>query len=762
MASLFEFLFKYPAFVFDQADFTFAASRSTTMTIAALAAVAIGALITYRGIATEGALRDRLVLVGLRLGVVAMLLFCLFRPSLILKAAVPQQNFLGVLLDDSRSMTIADRDGQPRTQFIQDELTDPKSPLLAALSQRFVLRFFRFSSTADRLPSPAELKYEGTASRLGPALERARDELAGLPLAGLVLVTDGADTTANALDEPLASLKARSIPVFPVGVGQDRFAHDIQVSRVETPRLTLKGTSLSVDVVLSQTGYGGRSVPLQVEDGGRIVSQQQVTLPADGESATVRVTFTAKDAGARLFRFRVPPQADEQVTQNNTRDALVEVADRREKVLYMEGEPRYEVKFIRRAVEGDENLQVTILQRTAEDKYLRLDVGSPEELVGGFPKTREELFAYRAIILGSVEAASFSPDQLRMLADFVSKRGGGLLMIGGRRAFVEGGWAGTPVAEVLPVELDGAPARGNNQPEALWVSVRPTREGSTYPVTKLEATDKASTDRWNELPRVTTVNPVQRVKPGATVLLTGEDDRRVEHVVLAYQRYGRGKSLSFPIQDSFIWKMDATIPVTDTTHSTFWRRLVRWLVDGVPDHVSIMTDADRVEPGETVKLTAEVNDPAFVEVNDAQVLATVRAPSGKTTEIPLQWTVSKDGEYRSTFVPDEAGLYEISATATRGQQSLGTSTLHARASAGDSEYFDAAMRSSLLNRIAEETGGHFFTPADAAKLPEAISYSGRGVTVVEERDLWDMPIVLVILLALIAGEWGYRRKLGLA
>ena len=255
------------------------------------------------------------------------------------------------------------------------------------------------------------------------------------------------------------------------------------MSRVETPRLTLKGTSLSVDVVISQTGYAGQTVPLQVEDSGRIVSSEQVKLPNDGESATVRVTFEAKDAGARLFRFRVPAQADEQVTQNNTRDALVEVSDRRERVLYMEGEPRYEVKFIRRAVEGDDNLRVTILQRTAEDKYLRLDVGSPEELVGGFPKTRDELFAYRAIILGSVEAASFSPDQLRMLADFVSKRGGGLLMIGGRRAFAEGGWAGTPVAEVLPVELEGAASK-NNQPEALWLSVQPTREGATFPVTQ--------------------------------------------------------------------------------------------------------------------------------------------------------------------------------------------------------------------------------------------------------------------------------------
>src|SRR6185312_12713457 len=120
----------------------------------------------------------------------------------------------------------------------------------------------------------------------------------------------------------------------------------------------------------------------------------------------------------------------------------------------MEGEPRFEMKFIRRAIGDDPNLAVTILQRTAEDKYLRLDVSNAEEVVGGFPKTREELFAYRAVILGSIEAAAFSPDQLRMLADFVSKRGGGLLMLGGRRSFAEGGWGGTPLAEALPVVIE--------------------------------------------------------------------------------------------------------------------------------------------------------------------------------------------------------------------------------------------------------------------------------------------------------------------
>jgi hypothetical protein len=277
------------------------------------------------------------------------------------------------------------------------------------------------------------------------------------------------------------------------------------------------------------------------------------------------------------------------------------------------------------------------------------------------------------------------------------------------------------------------------------------------------------------MPAVTTVNAIRLAKPGATVLLTGVDNRKQDQIVLAYQRYGRGKAIALPIQDSWLWKMDAKVPVTDTTHAMFWRRLIRWLVDGVPEQVNISTTTDRVEPGETVKLTAEVMDGAYVEVNDSRVVATVTAPSGKTTELPVDWTVTKDGDYRASFVPEENGIYKVSVNATRpstnagragsgdaGEQKLGTSAMSIRVSAGDAEYFDAAMRAPLLQRVAEETGGRFFTPSTVSSLPEAISYSGRGVTVVEERELWDMPALFMLLVGLVAAEWGVRRVKGLA
>ena len=764
MDAVFRFFFKYPLLVFEQGDFVLGLSRPTTLVLLIAAALAAAALITYRSIANGGPVRDKVVLVALRLGLVAVLLFCLARPSLVLKAAVPQQNFLGILVDDSRSMMIADDQGRPRSQFVQRELTGPNAALLQELSKRFVLRFFKFSSSAGRVASAADAHYEGTSTRVGDALERARDELSGLPLAGIVMFTDGADTSDASLDDALASLKARSIPVFPVGLGQERFTRDIQISRVETPRIVLKGSALVVDVVVSQTGYSGKTVSLNVEDGGRIVTSQPVTLPPDGQSLTAKVRFMTNDAGARLFRFRIAPQEGEEVTQNNARDALIEVRDRQEKVLYYEGEPRSEGKFLLSAVDGDKNLSVVWLLRTAENKYYRRNVSTSDEVIGGFPKTREELFAYRGLILGSVEAAAFTPDQLRMIADFVNKRGGSLLMLGGRRAFAEGGWAGTPVGEVLPVVLDND--SGRKGPEYFsMLAVHPTRDGASSPVTQIADTEEHSSDRWNEMPEVSTVNPIRLVKPGATVLLTATDKQKQDQVVLAYQRYGRGKAVAMPIQDSWIWKMDAKVPVEDLTHATYWRRLVRWLVDGVPDLVNVTTTQDRVEPGEAVKIVAEVSDKAYAEVNDSHVVATVTSPSGKKSEFPMEWTVTRDGEYRASFVPDEPGVYDIkvdAARATGDQKSLGTSEVHVRASAGDAEYFDAAMRGSLLRRIAEDTGGRFFTASNANRVPEAVTYTGRGVTVVEERDLWDMPILLLLLLGLLSAEWGFRRVRGMA
>ena len=464
---------------------------------------------------------------------------------------------------------------------------------MKALSSRYAVRVFRFASNTDRVGAARDLSFDGTQTKLGEALQRAKDEFTGLPLAGLVMVTDGADTEESSIQESLLGLRASQIPVFTVGIGRETLGRDIQISRVSTPRKVLKGTNLSVDVIVSQSGFRGTTVPLNVEDSGRILSSQEIALTNDGEPTTVKVHFTANEAGARTIRFRIPPQQGEEITQNNVREVLLDVQDRKEKILFFDGEPHFEVKFIRRAVADDPNLQLVVLQRTTDTKFFRILIDSPDELAAGFPKTRDELFSYRGLILGSIEANAFSGDQLRMIADFADRRGGGLMMIGGRRSFAEGGYAGTPVADALPVVLE------SKQPDTTSrIQVTPTRAGQSHAVTQIEKTEQESVKRWAELPPVISVNPIRQVKPGATALLRGVDENGRESIALAYQRYGRGKTLAFPIYDSWTWQMDAKIAVEDMTHETYWRQLMRWLVDGVPDQVELTTTPDQVEAGE--------------------------------------------------------------------------------------------------------------------------------------------------------------------
>src|SRR6185295_14705603 len=358
---------------------------------------------------------------------------------------------------------------------------------------------------------------------------------------------------------------------------------------------------------------------------------------------------------------RVAPQEGELVTQNNVREALVNVRDAREQILYFEGEPRWEMKFLRRAVADDKNLEVVTLQRTADNKFMRLfgnDPENPDELEGGFPKTREELFRYRGLILGSVEAGIFSGDQLQMIAEFVEKRGGGLLMLGGARSFGEGGYGGTPVADALPLLIDPK-TRASEPTTFARLKVLPTRAGQAHAVTQIAGTEDASAARWPELPQATTINEPLPIKPAATVLMNGIDERARELPALVWQPYGRGKGIAFLPQDSWEWQMHASIPLEDMTHENLWRQMLRWLMADSPAPVEASTTTDRVEPGEAVTIEASVVDPTWLDVNDARVSARVSRPGGTTIDVPLQWTGERDGQYRGTFVSTVPGAYEV-------------------------------------------------------------------------------------------------------
>ena len=774
MSSFFEFLFKYRPVLYQEGDFTFLSPWPLAIAGALAALLAVPAVLSYTRARARSSATDRWVLGALRGAAFLLLFFIVMQPALVLTSVVPQRNFLAVLVDDSRSMTIDDRDGTSRADKAAG-LLDPEGELVTALNDDFALRYFRFSSATARVGGVDALTYDGSQTRIGDALAQARDELQGVPLSGIVVVSDGGDNTEEAIGEALLPLRAASVPVFTVGLGDDEMEADVQTSRADVPGHALTGTSMVVNVTVEARGYDGRTVPIIVEDMGRIVTSEEVELPDDGQTLVAPIAITLETAGARELTFRIPGQPGERVLQNNELHTVVQVRDRTEKVLYFEGEPRHEVAFTLRAIQADENLQVVLLQRTAENKFFRRNLDDPLELVEGFPTTREELFGYRALILGSVEASFFTHDQLDMIADFVSSRGGALLMLGGRRAFTEGGYKGTPLEDVLPVVL-GEPTGTTPTERLAFVKVAPTPAGANHPVTRIDGSVETSAARWDSLPPVSTTNILTGLKAGATELLSGtvvEDPMadgadaqfaadESDRVVMAFQRYGKGRAVVLAVQDTWLWQMDHTVALEDQSHENFWKQLLRWLVAETPDPVEAAPTRESVEAGEPVTFEATVLDEGFVEVNGASVTARITNPAGEARELPMDWSVTEDGRYSATFTPEMDGIFEVSVHAGRDTLTLGESETGIRVAPGLEEFRDPHQRRSLMERIADETGGRYYTLETANRLPEDLQFTGGGVTVTEERDLWDMPILFLLLAGLLGAEWGYRRKRGMA
>jgi uncharacterized membrane protein len=770
---VFEFLFKYRRVVFESGSLSIGNGAMAPLVALGLLAALVVSLWSYRRLALRSSLRGRdlMLLNGLR--VLALLLagIALLEPTLRVLTVAPQQSYVGVLLDDSQSLTIKDEGGRARSEFIKDRLLDPEGDVRRALEEKFKLRFFRFSDAAERLRGGG-LAFTGSRTNLAAALRHAKDELADVPVSGLVLISDGADNVAGHLSETLLDLRTQQIPVFTVGLGQEHFAKDIEITRVEVPASVLQGSSVVASVTLKAQGVGREPVQLTVEDSGRILSTQEAAVTAS-DSSTLRVTIRADEPGPRLLQFKVKPVNGEQVIENNQFDVALDVIGRREKILYFEGAARFEAKFLRKAVQDDKNLQVVTLERTSDNKFLRLDVDDAEELAAGFPRSREELFAYRGLIIGGVEASFFSVDQIRMLTDFVSQRGGGLLMLGSDKTFAEGGYAGTAVAEALPVALDAADAASASNPGSKgdadsrfrWLKVTVTPLGAAQAVTQLAPTEAENEVRFKALPTLSSVNNVTRVKPGASTLLTGEppeDAPGEARVVLAFHRYGRGRAFAFPVQDSWRWQMHADVAVDDPSHETFWRQMLRQLVSGAGGPVSATLSAGLVPRGAAVTIRADVSDETFIRVNDAVVTATIRKPNGEAQDVALHWTVDKDGEYTGEFRPDLRGSYEVRVTARRAGKTLGEDQAHVRVDDLPVEFRGAEMKSDLLRRIAGETGGRFYTPKNAAQVAEDLSYSPKTASVVDEKELWDMPALFLGILMCLSVEWSYRKYRGLA
>jgi len=761
---MFEFLFKYRAAIYEKGEIAFRPMAPWWLTLILAAAALAVAFLLYRRAAGVISQPWRYSLALLRAIPLLILLAILLQPVLILRAVVPQQSFVAVAYDTSKSMGIRDAAGGRSRLEVQRDLLQPGgNPFLDELGRKFKLRFFRFSNSAERSDGFMDPPKYGNHTDLGRSLNEVAGEMGNAPLAGIILMSDGADNRSTDLTAVAEQLQARKVPVYPVGIGSPRIPRDTELLRIVAPRKALKDALVEAEATVASTGYAGRRTRLLVQEGERIIQSREITLGADDEVKTHKVSFTCEAAGARILSFRLEPFGDEIVPENNDQDIMIRIEDEQPKILYTEGEPRWIYAFLRRAVATDKNLHLVTLLRQADGKFLRQGVESPAMLEEGFPADKTELFQYEAVILGSVEASFYTFDQLRLIADFVGQRGGGFLMLGGKGSFGQGGYLNTPLEEVLPVMLrTGSGDFVAAVDQATEFRIQLTSYGQGHPITRLSLSEQENTKRWNASPALVGYNPTGGIKPGATALANAviADSAGTSVPLLTYQPYGRGKSVALATASVWRWRMEQDH--RDDFHELFWKQLLRWLVSAAPDQLSLESEKHSYSLDETATVRAEVHDASFVRLNDAQITARVKTPSGRTASVPLAWELRREGAYSGRFRPEEEGIHEVTAEFFQGDRNLGSARTSFRVADSFVEFHNGALNADLLARLAQGTGGRYYTPETIGSLPEDISYVDTGSALIEERDLWDMPLVYFLMIASMAAEWILRKRKGLA
>lgn len=750
---MFELLFKFEPELFSRGGLELGWSWTAYAATALAIGVAVYLLLGYARLTATALLRQRATLCGIRSALLALLLLVSLGPVLVVEIEEGIRGRVAVLIDDSLSMRIPDMDGRTRADFVEEFFAPGSGSLSKALAQRFDTQHFRFSGTVGPLAADEALSFSGSRTDIAAALEWLAREQQSSALAALVLVTDGGLDSRAPLGGALHALRAADIVVHAVAVGSERFATELDVVELSLPQTVLQGDSVDANVTLRHRGLGGRRVTLLIEDEDAIVAERLVTMPTDRDRSTVSVRLALTESGLRRVAARIAVEPGELITDNNVAQRTVAVRDTPVRVLHFEGEPRFEVKFLRRAVAADDNIRLVSLIRTAENKFYRLGVDSAEQLSGGFPNTDEALFGFDALVLGSVEAKLLSLAHQERIRDFVARRGGGLLLLGGSHSFAEGGYSGTVLAGLMPVVL--AEANGDYRAE---VKVRPTVAGRNDPL--LLPWQPNPGGLWDRLPTLTVVNPLRRTKPGAIALLEGHDGSSDPLVIFAHHRYGRGTVAVLAVRNTWRWQMHADIAIDDETHETLWRQLLRQLGLPAMAQVTLRVEPSRAALGQSVEVRAEALDAAYRPLQDADLQLQVATPLGDMDTIRLEQAVQGVG-YHAQFVAHETGRYELHVSRP-GSGELGAVDAFVEVTSAGGEFHDAELDLALLTRIAEGTGGRVFRAADVQAIPESIDPARGARTVVQRLELWDAPVLLLALLGLGCAEWLYRRRCRLA
>jgi uncharacterized membrane protein len=744
---MFEFLFKYPAGTFARGDVVFLASWPLWLLGTALLAAA--------GLLFYNVRRNRGLLTGarpaavwlLQTALVALVLLLLWHPALSIATLRPQQNIVAVAVDNSRSMQVQEG-GSTRVAEATKTLRDG---FLDELGKKFQVRTYRFGADAARVQKIDEMTADLGASRIGESIKQVIAESATLPLGAVVLLSDGADNTGGIDLETISAIRRQKIPVHTIGYGREKFERDIEIADVAVPQRALAESRLNAQVTLRHAGLGNQRARLTLKDGSKVLATQEVVLKGDGQQ-TESVTFQAGAAGPRNLQVAIEPLGGEENTANNAVTRLIEVEARIPKVLYVEGEPRWEYKFIRRAILEDRALHLVTMLRTTQNKIYRQGIAEQSELEQGFPAKPEELFAYDGLIIGNVEVGYFTPTQQELIREFANRRGGGVLFLGGRSALSDGGYPNSPLMEMLPVSLPSR--RGTFERDLAGFEL--TAAGRENVITRLEDHPGKNAERWKQMPQLADAQELGAAKPAAVVLL--ETAGRGRTPLLAVQNYGRGRVAVLGTGGTWRWQMQQD--VSDKTHERFWQQLLRYLVSGTPGPVAASTPQQVLSDETRVPLRAEVRGKDFLPLANARVEARIVGPEGLADTVELAPVANEEGVYAAEWKAEKSGSYLSEVIVTQEEKEVGRDVVMFRREDGVAENFRAAQNRELLEKLAEQTGGRYYQAADAKNLLKEISYSEAGITTRETRDLWNMPIVFFAAILLRGSEWLLRRRWG--
>ncbi len=752
---MFELLFKYPAAVFSRGRFVLLGGwPKWVLGVLALLALAGLGWQTYSRLRRQShSLKNWQagVIWALESLLICLLLLLLWQPAMVVAELKPQQNIVAVLIDDSRSMGI--RDGSASRE--QQAAAALRNGVLAKLQERFQTRLYRIDTQLTRIDSLEDITdATAPATHIGASLKQLARDTSDLPIGAVVLLSDGADNAGGIDLDAISALRNRHLPVHTVGFGPETVSPDVEINDAVLAPRALADSRVSATVSFHQSGYAGQKGRLTAREGDKMLASRDITFAGDGKMQMENLLFNAGEAGAKAIEFGLEPMPGERNPLNNRVVRLVHVDSEKRRILYVEGEPRWEYKFIRRAEDDDKLVQIVSMLRTTENKIYRQGISGPDELADGFPNRAEDLFTYQGLMIGSVEAGYFTPAQQDLIREFVDRRGGGLLWLGGHSSLADGVWGGSSLVDLLPVIL---PNKKDTFHRAT-ATAELTPIGADSLICRLVDDRQSNLERWKKLPYLMDYQEAGTPKPGAAVLAQMNAGGR-KLPMLITENYGRGRTAVLATSGTWRWKMSQ--PLGDTTHDMFWQQLLRWLVSDTPGRVVASASSQTLLDDGHIRLFADVSDETYNAAPGADVEAHVMGPDGITAMVDMTPVADKPGSFQADWTAEKPGSYVAQLTAAQNGKELGEDVLDFQRLDGVAENFHTEQNRDLLERLAAQTGGRYWRPEELSKLADEIPYSEAGITMSETKQLWNLPIVFLAILGLRAAEWLLRRRWGI-